>query len=175
MSIPENVLKEIKCCLSNDDHIVIEPVLLSCDGNACNRCIYSFKESLCKNCSKKHDNDDVLYAPDNKMAKKLVEKYINEIFQDLIARLELIKEGLRGMLTFINVGIKFRNLIIVFITEESLLDELNAKLEIIENEIDLRVESIVSKAHTYGDELRMELNEFKENFQRYFMSIKIDS
>ncbi len=34
MPIHQDLLKEIECCLSNDRHIVSEPVLFECGGNA---------------------------------------------------------------------------------------------------------------------------------------------
>jgi hypothetical protein len=48
-----------------------------------------------------------------------------------------------------------------------MIDNLRIRIERIENEIDIRVESIVAKAHSYGEELRMELKKFKEDFERY--------
>ena len=98
MSIAEGILKEIKCCLSNYDHIAFDPVLLNCDGNACNKCIYELaqSDSNCRKCLGKHDLNDLLFAPDNKMTKRLTEKYLNEIFTDLTFRLNLIKDRLKG-------------------------------------------------------------------------------
>jgi hypothetical protein len=48
-----------------------------------------------------------------------------------------------------------------------MIDNLRIKIERIENEIDIRVESIVAKAHRYGEELRMDLKKFIEDFERY--------
>ena len=39
MPIPGNILKQIKCCLYDDGHIVNEPVVLKCGANACKKCV----------------------------------------------------------------------------------------------------------------------------------------
>ncbi len=48
--------------------------------------------------------------------------------------------------------------------EENLNDEINNKFYLIENEIDIRIESIVTDLHKYRDELRDELNLIKTKF-----------
>jgi hypothetical protein len=39
MPIPEEILKGLKCCLSEDGHFIYEPVSLKCGGNPCRKCI----------------------------------------------------------------------------------------------------------------------------------------
>jgi hypothetical protein len=109
MSIPEDILKEIQCCLSTKyDHIAIDPVLLNCDGNACNKCIYELSNSdyNCKKCHEKHDPNGLLFAPDNIRAKRLTEKYLNEIFNDLTIRLDSIKDHLKGKILSVKLNIQ---------------------------------------------------------------------
>ena len=50
--------------------------------------------------------------------------------------------------------------------EESLINELNSKIEGIENEMDVRVESLVNMIHDYRDECKHKLNKAKEEFQK---------
>ena len=57
MSLPEYVLSQIKCCLSQDQHILEEPVLLKCGGNACKECIQNYRFE-CQKCSMKHNKND---------------------------------------------------------------------------------------------------------------------
>jgi hypothetical protein len=47
-----------------------------------------------------------------------------------------------------------------------LVDELSSKIEIIESEIDTRVESLVSSIHDYRDELKKKLDLIKDDFNR---------
>jgi hypothetical protein len=44
---------------------------------------------------------------------------------------------------------------------------LNFKIENIENEMDIRVESLVTSIHEYRDECKAKLDKYKENFAEY--------
>jgi hypothetical protein len=48
------------------------------------------------------------------------------------------------------------------------MDELNHKLECIENEMDIRVESLIADIHKYREEYKNILVTFKEKFIKYF-------
>ena len=39
MSIPKEVLNELKCCFFNDGHIAIEPIFIDCGATGCKECI----------------------------------------------------------------------------------------------------------------------------------------
>ena len=45
-------------------------------------------------------------------------------------------------------------------------DEFNSKIETIENEMDVRVESLVSSIHDHRDECKKELDLIKEDFKK---------
>ena len=60
------------------------------------------------------------------------------------------------------------------ISEESLNDEINNKFNLIENEIDIRIESIITDLHKYRDELRYELNGIKTKLIKSNDRIKIN-
>ena len=67
MSLPDYILKQIKCCLSADDnHIQIDPVLLKCGGNACKECVTG--SIKCLNCNETHLKGDFI---ENKLAESL--------------------------------------------------------------------------------------------------------
>jgi hypothetical protein len=44
-----------------------------------------------------------------------------------------------------------------------LVDELNLKIENIENEMDIRVESLIASIHDYRDECKKKLDNFKDS------------
>ena len=48
-----------------------------------------------------------------------------------------------------------------------MIDEFNSKFQSIENEMDIRVESLVASIHDYRDECKKKLDVFKEKFKRY--------
>ena len=43
---------------------------------------------------------------------------------------------------------------------------MQSKIEKIENEMDIRVESLISEIHQYRDDYREKLNKFKEDFKK---------
>ena len=46
-------------------------------------------------------------------------------------------------------------------------DELRLKIEKIENELDIRVESLILEINGYRDECRKKLHKLKNNFKKY--------
>ena len=50
----------------------------------------------------------------------------------------------------------------MFGPESALIDDLNFKIEIIENQMDLRVESWMEQIHNYRNEYQVELNKAKD-------------
>ncbi len=47
-----------------------------------------------------------------------------------------------------------------------MVGELSSKIENIENEMDLRVESLVSSIHDYRDECKKKLNLIRDDFKK---------
>ena len=60
----------------------------------------------------------------------------------------------------------FDSFISLNIQEQSLVDELNLKIEGIENEMDIRVESLIALIHKYREECKIKLETVKEEFQK---------
>ena len=51
--------------------------------------------------------------------------------------------------------------------ESSLTDEICHKIEIIENEMDIRVESLIEEIHKYHDTCKLKLGQLKEKYFEY--------
>jgi hypothetical protein len=49
-----------------------------------------------------------------------------------------------------------------------LVSELSSKIEIIENEMDTRVESLISSIHDYRDECKKKLDSISDELKKYF-------
>ena len=70
MPINESLLKIIKCCLSKDEHIALDPVcVIEFQNTACKQCIVdSTDENIyCYRCKNKHKKTRLLKAPANKL------------------------------------------------------------------------------------------------------------
>ena len=98
MPLPGALLNQIKCCLSNDGHILIEPVVLKCTGSACKECISDSEEEViyCYACNGKHQKNDLLNATGNIIAKALVENFMGDLYEYTEKRIESITENFKS-------------------------------------------------------------------------------
>ena len=94
MPIPDELLKEMKCCLSNDGHILFEPILINCGGNACKQCIRESEDRKlnCFNCNDKHERKELFKSPINKIVQTLVKSFFNDLLTDVEATRKSIIE-----------------------------------------------------------------------------------
>ena len=166
MPIPEVILNQMKCCAFNDGHIAIDPVLVKCGVNACKECITSAKGEVikCYNCIGTHEAKDSINSPINKLSVSMVQHYLNDLFEHAKENMKTICSKLSSILIYLSIG-KIFNLLII-IQEESLVDDLNLKLEEVENEMDIRVESLITSIHNYREECKIKLGTVKEEFQK---------
>ena len=93
MPLEETFLAELKCCLHDDGHIVIKPLQLKCGGNACQRCVNDMKRisTKCFECNKEHTKNDLISSAPNKIAQKLIETSVEDIFKYLQKKLQSLK------------------------------------------------------------------------------------
>ena len=97
--IDEEIFKQIFCCLSTDDHIVENPMLLECQGNACKKCIDELTSTVrclnCKNDHSKYELNKMKIMP-NKTAEFLVKMSLNSLVSDANDKLQNIIPQLKG-------------------------------------------------------------------------------
>ena len=100
MPIPEAILNQMKCCFLKDDHIAIEPILASCGGNICKKCVIDSKEETikCFGCNESHKKGDLLKAPINKLAESMVHSFLNDLFEYMELTLEKFSVSVKGIL-----------------------------------------------------------------------------
>jgi hypothetical protein len=145
--IPETLLNQMKCCSSTDGHITIEPVLLRCGGNICKQCIIESDKRFinCFECHGKHKRKHVLESPNNKIVETMVHSFLNDLFQYVDSIFKETTDGLK---------------------ERSMIKDINEKIREIENEMDLRVQSLVAAIHEYRDECKLELENYKQEIEK---------
>ena len=157
----------LKCCLSEqqESHTVFEPIKLKCEGNACKKCVLeSLNDSFkCFNCNDQHKKEDFLDASVDKMSESLIKLSLNNFFEELREKLKFLTDNLKGMIFF-----RFLTKIYYKCLEENMIEEMQNKLFNIENEMDIRVESLISEIHQYRNEFKLELNEFQREFEEYY-------
>ena len=101
MPIPDNILKQLKCCLNNDGHIVIEPLLIPCGGNACKSCVKDLKETnACYSCNGRHSINDLANATTNKIVVALLEDYTIELFDHILPKVTTVTNDLKSKIEF---------------------------------------------------------------------------
>ena len=94
MSLPDYVLKQINCCLSakDDNHFLIDPVILKCGGNACKVCV---SDSIkCLNCNSVHSN---IYYIECKSAESLIRFIMKDLSANLDDQIRSTKDLLKGL------------------------------------------------------------------------------
>jgi hypothetical protein len=108
MPIPEEVLNEIKCCLLNDGHIAIEPILVSCGAIGCKQCILrsDIEEIDCYSCRGKHRTQELKNTPVIKKVENLVKSYFSDLFEYVKENLDKTASSLEGK---IERGIQINN------------------------------------------------------------------
>jgi hypothetical protein len=100
MAIPEDILKQIRCCIRNCQHYVNEPIMVNCCArNACKMCIQNLKEDrfecICGEINKK---DDYMKATTNTTAETLKSVFILPILKELDEKLLLAESSLTGFI-----------------------------------------------------------------------------
>ena len=96
MPIHESLLETIKCCVTKDEHIVLDPVLvIECQSYACKQCILDSKEEMiyCYRCKNKHEKTKLMNAPANKFAE-IIKSSLNELFEYVDEKLKNSFESL---------------------------------------------------------------------------------
>ena len=99
MSINDNLLKLMKCCLDEDEHIALDPVLvIECQNNACKRCIIDSKEEniYCYGCKNNHEKTNLLIAPSNKFVEEFIKCFSNDLFACVDEKLKASFESLKS-------------------------------------------------------------------------------
>ena len=166
MPIAEEVLNEMKCCLFNDGHIAIEPILVSCGNTGFKQCLLNSnnEEIHCYSCKGKHRKQDLINIPVFKSFENLVKYYVSDLFEYVKVNLDKTASSLEGKIER-NILINSLTLTITLI-EDALVSELSSKIEIIESEMDLRVESVVASINDYRDECKKKLDLIRDDFKK---------
>jgi hypothetical protein len=85
--IPQDILQTLQCGLSIDDHIIMQPIALSCGHSACKKCIPvldDLESNKCKLCGKINKTDSNIMN-ESQPVKQLLKIY----FDDLLAMVEI--------------------------------------------------------------------------------------
>jgi hypothetical protein len=98
MPIPEKILNQMRCCFSDDGHIVQEPLLLKCGLNACKKCVDNSATATlnCFGCNGTHDKKDFIDAPIVKIVDSLIHSFLDDLFEDLEDKLKSTCDLLKG-------------------------------------------------------------------------------
>lgn len=165
MPIPKDIMNMIECCINNDGHYVKDAILLTCGANACKKCINELnkKEFKCFGCKKVHKIDEYQKLLRNPTIDILIEKiYLKDITQ-------VIKNGFNETLKNIESKVNFivpytysfySNLFFI-LKAIDFEEQINKNVEIIEFEIDIKIESLKHQLDQVGDVFREKLKELK--------------
>lgn len=91
MDLTECLEKQMKCCLSDDGHIAVEPISVTCGGNACKQCIIDLQttQAKCYKCGEYHEKENLDKMPLNEAMKLLIEKtFLKELTVKLKSKVD---------------------------------------------------------------------------------------
>ena len=99
MPIHESLLKRIKCCITKDEHIVLDPILvIECQSAACKQCIIDCKDEniYCYGCENKHEKRSLLKAPVNKLVEEFIKCSVIDLSEYVDEKLKDSSENLKS-------------------------------------------------------------------------------
>ena len=134
MSIPENILQKLKCCVSNPEHYIHEPVQLNCcSRNACKACIKNLNEEFKCNCQRVNKKIAYLNATTNETAEVLKETFIKPIMTEIEQKSNAIEILLNGNIIEINkssnINVFKKKICVERLTIKSTKLKMNLKLD----------------------------------------------
>ena len=152
--LSEETLNSLKCCLDSKDHLLKEALILKCNHSACKRCIEKKlgREFTCEfpGCGKKYKTKKIDKLQQNTEISGLLETHKKEIL-DMIN-----KEFNKMFLDLRDINI------------ENIID---SNCDIIELEIDIKIESLKNELDVIGDFMRNKLNGLREQMKWYNLII----
>jgi hypothetical protein len=100
MPIATEAIRLLRCCLSEDGHIVKDACLITtCGGNACKSCIQNTKKySLnCNYCKQSHYTDSLKKMPNNKSIDILIKTtFLKELVEMLKSNFSELVEAVHS-------------------------------------------------------------------------------
>ena len=91
--------RDLKCCLSND-HVVKEPIRLSCGHSICKKCVPDQSKIKCKICSVETDKSDFRVDMESVQIKNIIKSSLSGLFDDLEKR---ATDGINSFKSYIDL------------------------------------------------------------------------
>ena len=91
----------IVCCIGDDVHIVKNAKVLSCGGNACEKCtILAKREKNCRYCPKIHSIDEIKSSYPNPVVEILIKNKLPNIIEKLKNNIKVTIDEINGLKIF---------------------------------------------------------------------------
>ncbi len=147
--------------LNNEEHLISEAASLKCGHSICKTCIENIKDSVvnCRHCNSEYKVKDLKKLPVSNALKLMIKSNWKEIVNEMNFKLKKTIESLMGQNELQQISF---NIYQYSFLDESINHEIEQRFALIENEIDLRVESIIKDLHEYRDEFRKSLDDIKQ-------------
>ena len=99
--IKEDIKSQFKCGLSistDDDHFLIEPILLLCGHSVCFGCLEDFKKNQfeCYHCKSVLKKDEMNNRIPNQAIKIFMSGYLNDLNEELDSKIKNTIDSLNG-------------------------------------------------------------------------------
>ncbi len=155
LEVNEDFIKEYCCCLSDFDHVIVNPVTLeTCFGNSCGVCAESYKNqnTFCYHCNKEHfiavrsKNFTKITEINSKKKGNDLDSFTNQKYDELMNQVD----------------------------KKKLKNEIEGAFEKTRSSIEKSVHSIILNLKKEQQTLEKNLEAFRETIQKYILkSFKI--
>ena len=155
-------LDEFRCCLSDDKHFIIQPIILTkCGHSACKDCFSKDNQTFfkCKICEVVSEFE--FTVPQVSAALKIAIKFMyDKMFQALENETRSKINDLKSNVLF-SIHLNIYQYLAIKGLSQNQNDLLDLKIKYIEDEIDIRIESVKDQLELTRDNLRNELSRMK--------------
>ena len=79
------LLRELYCGITND-HVVKEPISLSCGHSICKQCVHDQVKIKCKICSEETDKSNLKISTESALVKRMIKSSLSGLFEELEKR-----------------------------------------------------------------------------------------
>ena len=148
-------------CASSNDHIFKEPFALACSHGVCRNCKPNNSEAIeCKICG----TDQKITSNENVFMKIFIDNNFSGLFDKLEEQMSEEIRKYKGKLILMD---SLRLMHFLFVISEIVQNrdsKFEAKIIFIEQEIEIKIQSMKDELDKFYDEFKQEVKRYKEEF-----------
>jgi hypothetical protein len=108
-SLNINTKDLIKCCFSNNCHVIKDTRIFACGGNCCSKCINEcFKDDItCYHCNQTHNLDYLKNSFSNPLVDAIVNSFSNDFLKELKEKFQILVDSSKGISIYVIMKVNY--------------------------------------------------------------------